>query len=254
MKTFTIENQTNNITVHGSAIEAEAIPDTERFGNEAALLKLAANWPTARLIDIWNNLPGITPVNKFKDRATAVSRIWKAIQTLGQVEPGTGVEEPKTAPVPDRIEVAGADGYSEALVPESPQTVTDQAPEAAETAQQEVFIPESPAPETATPLAPHAPDVAPEPVPPKDKATRAKNAPKGAAEPGTPREGSKTSQVIAMLKRDRGATLQEIMAETGWLKHTTRAMLSAGGSLTKKHGLAIVSEKVDGRRVYSIKA
>jgi hypothetical protein len=43
MKNFTIENETNNITVHGSAKEAEAVPDSERFSTEAALAKLAAN-------------------------------------------------------------------------------------------------------------------------------------------------------------------------------------------------------------------
>jgi uncharacterized protein DUF3489 len=44
------------------------------------------------------------------------------------------------------------------------------------------------------------------------------------------------------------------MAEMGWQQHTTRALLSAGGSLTKKYGLAITSEKVGDRRTYSIKA
>ena len=56
-----------------------------------------------------------------------------------------------------------------------------------------------------------------------------------------------------MLKREGGTTLEEIMAEMGWLKHTTRAMLSAGGSLTKKHGLVVTSEKVGDKRIYSIK-
>jgi hypothetical protein len=41
MKNFTIENETNNITVHGSVKEAEAVADAERFGTEAALAKLA---------------------------------------------------------------------------------------------------------------------------------------------------------------------------------------------------------------------
>src|SRR5271170_5499294 len=92
MKTFTIENETNNIMIHGSAKEAEAIPNSERFGNEAALAKLAADWPAARLVEIWNSLPVETPVRKFKDRATAVSRIWKAIQNLGEATPAA--EEP----------------------------------------------------------------------------------------------------------------------------------------------------------------
>ena len=69
-----------------------------------------------------------------------------------------------------------------------------------------------------------------------------------------PRENSKTMQVIAMLKRPEGTTLEEIMAAMGWQKHTTRAMLSAGGSLVKNHGLIITSEAIGDRRVYRIRA
>jgi hypothetical protein len=230
MKNFTIENETNNITVHGSAKEAKAVPNSERFGNETTLSKLAANWPAARLVEIWNSLPGETPVRKFKDRATAVSRIWKAIQSLGQTAPAA--EE--TAPVPE----AGP--------------VPDQA---SETSPVEAGIPESQEPASATTVAPQSPDVAPSEPGAKKKATRAKKTLVAATakEVGTPREGSKTSQVIAMLKREGGTTLEEIMIAMQWQKHTTRAMLSAGGSLTKKHGLVVTSEKVGDKRVYSIK-
>ena len=217
--------------IHGSAKEADAVPNSERFSNEAALAKLAANWPAARLVEIWNSLPGETPVKKFKDRATAVSRIWKAIQSLGETAPAA--EEP--APVPEQAPVV----------------------EHSETAQPEAGIPESPEPAVAAPVAPQSPDVAPpEPAAAKKKATRAKKAPVAATpkEAGAPREGSKTSQVIAMLKREGGTTLEEIMTAMGWQKHTTRAMLSAGGSLTKNHGLVVTSEKVGDKRVYSIKA
>src|ERR1700722_12415134 len=103
MKTFTIENKTKNITLHSTIQEAESLANAECFRNEAGLAKLAANWPTARLVEIWNSLPGETPVRKFKDRATGVSRIWKSIQGLGQAAPAA-VEEPspvqETAPVP----------------------------------------------------------------------------------------------------------------------------------------------------------
>jgi hypothetical protein len=203
MKNFTIENETNNITVHGSAKEAEAVPNSERFGNEAALAKLTTNWPAARLVEIWNSLPGETPVRKFKDRATAVTQIWRAIQSLGQAAPAASEE-----PAPD------------------------------------------------THVAPQSPDVAPEAAPAKNKATRAKKAPAAATtkEAGAPREGSKTSRVIAMLRREGGTTLEEIMTAMDWQKHTTRAMLSAGGSLTKKHGLVVISEKLGDKRVYSIKS
>jgi len=33
-------------------------------------------------VDLWNSLPGATPVKKFTDRKTAIARIWKAIQSL----------------------------------------------------------------------------------------------------------------------------------------------------------------------------
>ena len=242
MKNFTIENETNNITVHGSAKEAEAVPNSERFSNEAALANLAANWPAARLVDIWNSLPGETQVKKFKDRATAVSRIWKALQSLGQT--ALVAEEP--APVPEAAApIAG--------VPET-APVSEQEP--GETDQPEEVIPESTEPAPATPVAPQSPDVAPEAPPATNKATRTKKAPVAATprDAGVPREGSKTSAVIAMLKREGGTTLEEIMAEMGWQKHTTRAMLSAGGSLTKNHGLTVTSEKLGDKRVYSIKA
>lgn len=230
MKHFTIENETNNIMIHGSAKEAEAVPNTERFSNEAALAKMATNWPAARLVEIYNSLPGETQVKKFKDRATAVSRIWKAIQNLGETAPVA--EEPALAP-------------QQAPVAELP-----------ETAQPEAGVPEFPEPAPDTNVAPHAPDVAPEGAPATKKATRAKKAPVAATpkEAGAPRKGSKASQVIAMLKREGGTTLEEIMAAMGWQKHTTRAMLSAGGSLTRNHGLVVTSEKVGEKRVYSIKA
>lgn len=100
MKIFTIEAETNNITAFATAKEAEAIANVERFRNQAGLAKLAANWPAARLVEIWNSLPGAERVKKFKDRNTAVERIWKAIQSLTPatseaIEPV--VPEPATA-------------------------------------------------------------------------------------------------------------------------------------------------------------
>jgi hypothetical protein len=220
MKHFTIENETNNITVHGSAKDAEAVPNTERFSSEAALLKLAGSWPATRLVEIWNSLPGETPVKRFKDRATAVSRIWKAIQNLGQNASATS-EEP------------------------TPLLQT-------ETAQPEPAIAESTETAPTTTVGAQAPDVAPAQPASTKQATRTKKA--ATVQTGAPREGTKASQVIAMLKREGGTTLEEIMSTMGWLKHTTRAMLSAGGSLTKKHRLTVISEKIGDKRVYSIKS
>src|SRR5580658_3409371 len=104
MKIFTIENDTNNITLHATVQEAEAVANAERFRNESGLSKLAADWPASRLVEIWNSLTGVSPVKKFKDRQTAVSRIWKALETLGQ--PAPAATEPaatEAAPASDQV-------------------------------------------------------------------------------------------------------------------------------------------------------
>ena len=72
----------NYITVLDSVKDTKNNPETEHFSSLKDLTRLAAQWPTSRLIEIWNNLPGTTPVKKFTDRETAVTRIWK--QILGQ--------------------------------------------------------------------------------------------------------------------------------------------------------------------------
>ena len=67
------------------------------------------------------------------------------------------------------------------------------------------------------------------------------------------REGTKQAQVIAMLQRKGGATVAQIQAETGWLPHTVRGILSA--ALRTKLGLDVTSAKTQGgERVYRIEA
>ena len=64
------------------------------------------------------------------------------------------------------------------------------------------------------------------------------------------RDNSKQATVIGMLKRPEGATIPQIMAATGWLSHTVRGMFA--GTFKKKLGLALVSDKGEGDRVYRI--
>jgi hypothetical protein len=57
--------------------------------------------------------------------------------------------------------------------------------------------------------------------------------------------------MVAMLKREEGATLAEIMEASGWQRHTVHGALA--GALKKRLGLMIASEKVEGRgRVYRV--
>jgi hypothetical protein len=65
------------------------------------------------------------------------------------------------------------------------------------------------------------------------------------------REHSKQAQVIAMLRRPEGATIDQISQATGWQAHTVRGTMA--GALKKKLGLVITSDKVPGAvRVYRI--
>lgn len=93
----------------------------------------------------------------------------------------------------------------------------------------------------------------------KAKPEKAAKTPKGAKKAKAtkptgsgPRATSKTAQLIELLRRPKGATLEEIMAKFSWQSHTTRALMSAGGSLAKKHGITVISEKVGEARTYRI--
>ena len=175
MKAFTIDTD-NNITAHASISAARKQKGAEVFSSEDALGELAASWATGRLVAVWNTLTGVTPVKKFKDRATAVTRIWGAIQSLE----GT--------------------------------------------------------------LTPH--DMQEDETPSCTKAAEALT--------GTARTGSKRAEVLELMRRPDGITLEEIMTLTGWQKHTVRGFIS--GALVKK-GVGVESFKTPtGARAYRVLA
>jgi hypothetical protein len=73
------------------------------------------------------------------------------------------------------------------------------------------------------------------------------------ANPKTPRtrENSKQAQMIELLKRPDGATLNQLIEATGWQAHTVRGAMA--GALKKKLGLTITSDKAAGQeRTYRI--
>ena len=83
----------------------------------------------------------------------------------------------------------------------------------------------------------------------KEKAT-SKKAPK-AKEAAVPREFSKKSIVLDLLRRPKGATMAEIAKATDWQNHSIRGFIS--GNLTKKMGLTVESGKNEaGERTYKI--
>jgi hypothetical protein len=74
---------------------------------------------------------------------------------------------------------------------------------------------------------------------------------KGAGKPRARRADSKQARLIEMLKRPKGATIEEIAKAFDWQPHTVRGAIA--GALKKKLGLEVTSTKVEGRgRVYAI--
>jgi hypothetical protein len=81
-----------------------------------------------------------------------------------------------------------------------------------------------------------------------DDATAAEEAPSPAPAQAAPRAGSKQAMVLEMLGRERGAALNDLVAATGWLPHTTRAALTG----LRKKGHQLVKAKEQRGTIYRI--
>jgi hypothetical protein len=64
------------------------------------------------------------------------------------------------------------------------------------------------------------------------------------ARPSAPRGGTKLAQVVELLQRNRGATIDELIDATGWLPHTTRAALTG----LRKRSFALAIDRSDKER------
>jgi hypothetical protein len=190
VNTFTIDAN-NNITAYASTEEASPgdAAGLVHFDSQATLAQVSTDWPLSRFVEIWNGIPGQTPVKKFQDRKKAVARVWSAIQPLA----GKGQPSESAAEKPDAPRQAGK------------------------------------------------------------RAKKVKAAKKASGRPTGEKasdRSNKKAEVIAMMRRAKGATLAEIMRATGWQKHTVRGFVSI---LVSKGGQSIESSKNPaGERTYKI--
>jgi len=87
MTTFTIDPE-DNITAHATPEAAAATPPPfDSFSSQPEFAELAKSWPAERLVAIWNSLPGVQPIKRFKSHNAPATRIWARIQGLGASEP-----------------------------------------------------------------------------------------------------------------------------------------------------------------------
>ena len=61
---------------------------------------------------------------------------------------------------------------------------------------------------------------------------------------------TKSGRITTLLQRAKGASIDEIMTVTGWQPHSVRGFIS--GTIVKRKGLTIASNKTDGERRYRI--
>ena len=64
------------------------------------------------------------------------------------------------------------------------------------------------------------------------------------------KSGSKQDKILTLLQKPKGATLDALVKETHWQKHSVRGFLA--GTVRKKLKLPLLSEKIDGVRNYRI--
>ena len=212
--TFTIDSE-NNITAHATPEEAAAATTTpfDSFSSQKELAELAKAWPSERLVAIWNSLTGVTPVESFKSNKAAVARIWERIKSLGEPE------QPQA---------------EQAAKPKAGKKATGRA-QAAKGA------PTKGKASKKVPAAKNAPKA-------KTASTPKKTA--KAKEATGPRAGTKMAEVIRMLQRQNGATLNEIATKMAWKTWTVRGFMAGA---MKKAGYTVESFKNDkGERTYRI--
>ena len=208
----------NNLAVHPDKDAAikEAGAAGAAFATEAELSEATALWPASRLVDVWNGFAGAPRFAELKEvkRFTDRKSAVTRIWTAAQ-RLGESLEE--------EMKIAEQD----MLRAQQEMLSATKATKPAKGAR------------TATPKAPAKP-----------KATKDATSKDDAPAPKQ-REGTRKATVVALLEREGGATLEEIMAETKWLKHSVRGFISTLGS---KHGYNVVSTRreADKARVYTI--
>ncbi|MBN9345476.1 MAG: DUF3489 domain-containing protein [Devosia sp.] len=81
-----------------------------------------------------------------------------------------------------------------------------------------------------------------------------RSAPRAAKKvPALQSKTTKQDQVLALLRRQDGASIDEIVAATDWQPHSARGFLS--GAVKKRLGIDVISEKgEDGIRRYHVAA
>jgi hypothetical protein len=168
----------------------------------------------------------------LKIKGGAVDKVLGSLKAKGLID-HQGAPRGDDPPPPLRITRAGLEAIGVETEDDAPQGATpaDTSATSADAGVQAIdATPATEADRAATPAKRRAKAKAA-----KAKSTKAEKA--AAADKPTLRAGTKQAQMIEMLKRPEGATVEQIAAATGWQHHTIRGAIS--GALKKKLGLTV---------------
>ena len=212
MTTFTIDTD-NNISAFAHPQEAQSAASGQSFASQEALGSLTASWPMDRFVTVWNSFAGVAVFGADLKPVNKFENREKAVARIWKA-------------------LRRLDGGCATAEDDASEETANAAPTGAKGERGKGK--------------------------PGKKTTRAKKEPKtprkspkpAKRESGAPREGSKTTQVVAMLQRKNGATLSKIMEKMNWQAHTVRGFMA--GAL-KGAGYEVESFKPeDGERTYRI--
>jgi hypothetical protein len=123
MNTFTIDTN-GRVAVYADDVTVAG--DTVKFASDEELASVTKDWPTARLVEVWNKLPNVASVTKFANRQTAIRRIWTAIEKMESGARRDHAAKPKSPPKKKLAVKAKAVPKAKLAAKPGSQTKTDQ--------------------------------------------------------------------------------------------------------------------------------
>jgi Protein of unknown function (DUF3489) len=266
MKVFTIVNHATMLAFpdQDTAIAAEQ-PDRgdELFWTLQGITNIANDLTGKELVTIYNSIAGVKQVTKFENRLIAAKRIWEAVQTM---HCGTATTEVVAEaiedsdlgtgplPTPEQFDAAGLPG------PKIEKTkrgfnithTVDPLTGLPYTEEEKEYMKNAESLKKAARKGHSAAKARAKAAKPAKAKPETKTAAPKAESNGAPKAGTKTAEVVALLKRKNGVTITELMSKMDWQRHTVRGFMAGA---MKKAGYNVESFKPEGgERTYRLPA
>jgi hypothetical protein len=120
MKRFTIDSKNRIQAEHSTKDQSQK--RGLHFSSQRDWARIAADFPLSRLVEIWNRIPGVAPLQRFTSRQIALNRIWTMLQGMEpkhkrtEHRPGVHTNETTLAGVDGKRDAAPREGRSAQVI------------------------------------------------------------------------------------------------------------------------------------------